>query len=127
MQTSEIATDISSLIEQVRAALREKEGIGGRDLDAALRKGRGKLPRRILKQGQLLARAAPMAAHPKLALTLDHEGLRKAGTEILTYLDGIDLADRRKGWWLGMLGGMAFNILVLIAILIAVLMWRGLI
>lgn len=127
MPSSDIPSDISDLIDMVMLRLREKEGVSGRDLNAALRKGRGRLPRRIVKQCQLLARAAPLADHPKLILTLDHAGLRKAGTEVLTYLDSIDLADRRKGWWLGMLGAMAFNILALIVIVIAILLWRDLI
>jgi len=127
MPASDVPSDISDLIDRVLTRLHEKEGLSGRDLKSVLHKGRGRLPRRILKQGQLLARAQPLAGHPKLRLTLDHAGLRKAGAEILGYLDNVDLADRRKGWWLGMLGGMAFNILALIAIVIAVLLWRDLI
>ena len=121
------ATDVSALIEKVKAALQEKEGLSGRDLASILKKGRGRLPRRVLKQGAVLARAEPMAAHPILALTLDQVALRKAGKEVLAHLDSIDLADRRKGWWLGMFGGMAFNILLLAAIVIGVLLWRGMI
>ncbi|MBE1283931.1 MAG: hypothetical protein GJ676_11530 [Rhodobacteraceae bacterium] len=118
---------MTDLIEKLRLALRAKEGVGGGDLKSALRKARHRLPRRVRKQAQKLVQAAPLAGHPKLCLTLDHADLRKAGTEVLRYLETVDLADRRKGWWLGMLGAMAFNILALIALVIAVLIWRGLI
>ena len=38
------------------------------------------------------------------------------------HLLGVDVADRRKGWWLGMAGAMAFNILLL-ATLIGLAIW----
>ena len=127
MQTADPSTEFVSLIDQVRVALREKEGISGHDLGAALSKARRRLPRRILRQGQVLSRAERMVGHPKLVLTLDHGALRKAGVEVLAYLENVDIADRRKGWWLGMLGSLAFNILLLITLLIVLLFWRNLI
>ena len=55
------------------------------------------------------------------------ERLGKAAGALETHLKSIDLADRRKGFFLGVLGTMAFNILLLAALLFAVLRWRGLI
>ena len=127
MLSADPSTEFVTLIDTVRAALRDKEGIGGRNLAVALRKARHRLPRRIFRQGQILGRAEGMVGHPKLVLTLDHDALRKAGSEVLSYLEGIDVADRRKGWWLSLLGGLAFNILVLIALLVTFLYWRDLI
>jgi hypothetical protein len=115
------------MILRVRQALRDKEGIGGHGLADGLKKGRRRLPRRVFRQVQKLADAEKMAAHPKLAMTLNQPELLAAGQEILGHLERIDLADRRKGWWLGMLGAMAFNIFAVIALLVAILMWRGLI
>ena len=114
-------------IDKVMALLREKLGAGGRNLDAALRKARHRLPRDVYKQALQLARAEPLAAHPKLRLTLDSVALGAAAERVRTHLETIDLADRRKGWWLGMLGGLAFNLLAFVALVVAVLMWRGLI
>ncbi len=119
--------EIPERIAQIAALMRAKLGARGTTLRAALRKGRHQLPRRILRQARLLAEAGPFADHPKLRLTLDAEALGKAAGEVEAHLQAIDLADRRKGWWLGMLGGMAFNILAFAALLVAVLRWRGLV
>ena len=96
-------------------------------MSAALAKARHRLPRRIHRQASRLAKAEPLAGHPKLRLTLDAEGLHAAAFEVQAHLAAIDLADRRKGWWLGMLGGLAFNILLSLVMALVFLRWRGLI
>jgi len=112
-------------IEETLTLLREKLGAGGSTLKGALKRANHRLPRRIRGQVRLLAEAEDFAHHPKLCLTLDAKALGRAADEIAAYLKSIDLVDRRKGWWLGMLGGLAFNILALFAALILVLRWRG--
>jgi hypothetical protein len=117
---------VETMIQRVRQALRDKEGIGGQGLADGLKKGRRRLPRRIFRQVQKLADAEKTAAHPKLAMTLNQPELLSAGQDILGYLEKIDLADRRKGRWLGILGAVTFNLLAVIALFVAVLVWRGL-
>lgn len=117
--------DIKTQIDAVSDRLRDKLGARGATLGAAL--GKARLPRRVAGQARLLARAEAFADHPKLRLTLDAEQLNAASREVCAHLDAIDLADRRKGWWLGMAGGMAFNLLLAAALLIGVLVWRGLV
>ncbi len=74
---------------------------------------------------EALAEAETFATHPKLRFTLDATALTKAATGAQDHLNAIDLSDRRKGWWLGMLGGLAFNFLLATTLLIIVLIWRG--
>lgn len=112
-------------IADVAALLRGKLGVRAATLDGALRKARHRMPRAVYKQGLRLAGAEPLAGHPKLRLTLDRDGLRGAAAEVRTYLEAQDRADRRKGWWLGMLGGLAFNILLFAVLVVLVLRWRG--
>ena len=81
----------------------------------------------IHRQATKLAQVEGMAGHPKLRLTLDTPALAKAAREVQDHLRSIDVADRRKGWWLGALGALAFNILLFGALVIAFMMWRGLI
>jgi hypothetical protein len=85
------------------------------------------LPRRIYRQATKLARVEGMASHPKLRLTLDTPDLAKAAREVQEHLRSIDVVDRRKGWWLGALGALAFNILLFGALLLGFMMWQGLI
>lgn len=116
---------IENQIAQTMELLREKLGVGGRDLNTALSRAGHRLPRRIRHQVRKLAQAEPLASHPKLCRTLDAAGLSSAAHEVRAHLKTIDLADRRKGWWLGMLGGLAFNVLLAVVLLIGVLIWRG--
>lgn len=116
---------INVQIQTIKALLREKLGVRGADLNTALRRARYRLPRKIYRQGMELVRAAPLAGHPKLRLTLDQAALAAAASGVQTHLAAIDVADRRKGWWLGMLGGLAFNLILAVVLLIVVLKWRG--
>ncbi len=113
--------EIAELADLMRARL----GVRGRTLRAALARARHRLPRRIRARAARLAAAEPLARHPKLRLTLDHAALARAAAELRDHLDSIDAAERRKGWWLGVLGGLAFNMLAFLALLLAVLRWRG--
>ena len=119
------ASAISLQAEELRQLMRAKLGVRGGTFQGALKRGARQLPRHLRQQGQVLADALPMAAHPKLRQTLDHRGLDRAVTDLRQYLDDVDLADRRKGFVLGVLGAMAFNVLAVIALLIVFLVWKG--
>ena len=119
--------DIETRIAAITALMHAKLGARGASLRAALRQAGRRLPRRIRGQARLLAEAEPFAHHPRLRLTLDAAALARAAGAVEAHLDAIDLADRRKGWWLGMLGGMAFNMLAFFALLVALLRWRGIV
>lgn len=120
-------TEYDHIPEQLagtRQLMREKLGVKGATLALALRKGRRLLPRHIRSQVAILARAEPFADHPKLRLTLDTEELDKATRVVHAHLNDIDMADKRKGWWLGMLGGLAFNLLLFVGLVLTVYYWR---
>ncbi|MBL4768986.1 MAG: hypothetical protein JKY94_14950 [Rhodobacteraceae bacterium] len=116
---------IQGLIAQTKALLREKLGVRASDMARAVAKAKRRLPGGVYKQALLLAKAEPLAAHPKLRLTLDAATLATAAGDVQQYLNAIDLADRRKGWILGMLGGLAFNMVLFLVLLVALLYWRG--
>ncbi|WP_171121979.1 MULTISPECIES: hypothetical protein [unclassified Ruegeria] len=119
--------DIQTQIAQTVQLLRDKLGVHGKTLTESVKKAKRQLPRRIYKQAMLLAQAEQMAAHPKLRLVLDTPKLVRASEEVQKHLGGINLADRRMGWFLGMLSSLAFNLLVLSALLLVFLRWQGLI
>jgi hypothetical protein len=114
-------------IHALRLLLRQKEGGKGVDFATALRRAKRRLPRRVYRQGQKLAQAEAFVDHPKLRLTLDQSALKTAARDLREHLEAIDLADRRKGFWLSVLGGMGFSLLVVMALIVVVLVWRGLI
>ncbi|MEP2717928.1 hypothetical protein [Pseudophaeobacter sp.] len=119
-----MAQDILADIEEVRELLGSRAEASG-DLATALGKARRRLPRRIYKQGMKLAEALPLLEHPKLRLIQDEKALKRAAREVKTHLKKIDVADRRKGRILDILGSMAFSILVVFVLLLTVLRWRG--
>lgn len=118
-------TDIQSRIAETIALLRQKLGVQDKTLTASVKRAKRRLPRRIYKQAMVLARAEPMVAHPKLRLVLDNPKLARAADEVQAHLTAINLADRRWGWFLGMLGGLAFNLLALTTLLLVFLWWQG--
>ncbi|SLN75344.1 hypothetical protein [Ruegeria meonggei] len=122
-ENNEIQTQIADTVQ----LLRKKLGMRDKTLTASVRKAKRQLPRRIYKQAMVLANSEQMAAHPKLRLVLDTPKLVRASEEVQAHLGGINRADRRMGRFLGMLGGLAFNLLALLALLVVVLWWQGLI
>lgn len=113
--------------DALTALMRVKLGVRGSSFAAVLARAGRHLPRHIRADGQMLSQALSRADHPRLALTLDLPSLQRAAQSMRTHLDGIDVADRRWGFFLGLLGGMAFNLLAFAALLILFLVWRGLV
>lgn len=116
---------IRSDIDQSLALLRAKLGIRAKTADQTLTKARRLLPGGPYAALKSLADAEPFLDHPKLRLTLDAEALKRAARDVQAHLEAIDAADRRKGWWLGMLGGLSFNLIAMFVLLLVVLVWRG--
>lgn len=112
-------------IDQSLALLRAKLGIRAKTADQTLIKARRLLPGGPYAALKSLADAEPFLDHPKLRLTLDTEALKRAARDVQAHLEAIDAADRRKGWWLGMLGGLSFNLIAMFVLLLVVLVWRG--
>lgn len=119
--------DIQTRIAETVALLRAKLGVRDKTLEASIRKAKRRLPRRVYRQAMVLARSEAMASHPKMRLILDTPKLVRASDVVQDHLGRINLADRRWGWFLGLLGGLAFNLLALTALLLVFLWWRDLI
>lgn len=111
-------------LEGLRQLMRQKLGVRGRDFPSALARAGRQLPRALRAEGKAVVAALPMLDHPKLARTIDGARMAQATAALRDHLGAIDLADRRKGFWLGVLGSMAFNILLVIVIAVVFLAWR---
>lgn len=99
---------------------------------------RGSLSRRVAKAGRrlppgvrhdiaIVAEAEKMARNPRLAMRHDRNAVKSAYDRASTHLKAIDVAERRKGMALSILGSMALNVLAVAFLLIVVLRWRGLV
>ena len=107
------------------ALLDEKLSLRRGALHSRLSRAGRRLPARIRHQAQLVVEAETLAAHPRLARRIDHVRVARAHAEVRAHLRSIDPADRRRGAMLGVLGGLAFNLLLLAALVLAFLRWRG--
>lgn len=107
--------------------LRERLRLRASGAEAALVKARPQLPRQLRRHADLLARAVGLMEHPKLRQTLDQEALGQSAEALFEHLSAIDLADRRKGFWLGVLGSIAFGMITVFALVVVVLVWRDVI
>ncbi|MEX5730019.1 hypothetical protein Ga0609869_003372 [Rhodovulum iodosum] len=120
-----MAESLEEMAEAVSARLGQKLGARGAGLEARLRHAGRRLPRSRRRDGAALAEALKRADHPRLSRQVDMARLRQARNRLVAYLDGIDMADRRKGAALGVLAGLAVNLLLLGAALAGFLAWRG--
>jgi len=112
-------------ITELEARLREKVGARGRTLAAKLRHAGRHLPGWVQKSGAVLTRAQAKEGHPKIWRQVDATETERAFERIHAHLDTIDPVDRRRGIILGILGGIVFNILIVLAFFLAVLKWQG--
>lgn len=117
--------DFARMATQLNALLDEKLGLRKGPLAQRARRAGRRLPARVRAALLRVAEAETMSAHPKLAQRIDAVTVRRARAEAEAHLKTIDPADRRLGVILGALGGLAFNVLLFLALLLVVLRWQG--
>ena len=119
--------DLDARLEKIAALMEERLGIGGDGFEAKFARAGRRLPRKLRREGAALVEAQALAAHPKLARRVDLRRLRKAARLFERYLERIDAKERRVTRWVNWLAGTALSILIVFALAVAVLAWRGLI
>ncbi|WP_299550508.1 hypothetical protein [uncultured Tateyamaria sp.] len=121
----ETQDSIQARAKRVQDALAAAFGVRGKSLETALRRTGRRLPRRLRAEAQKIVAAQSVGGHPKLMRQVDGTALSSAEERIVRFLQGIDRADRRKGVWLGIVGAVAFNILLVAAVVITWMWWAG--
>ena len=121
----DIHTDITAKAEQLRLALRAKLGVHGRDFEVAVKRTGRLLPARLRKQAAIIVKAQGLGGHPKLMRQIDMAAINKAHFEISAFLDTIDPNDRRRTRILRMVGGIVFNMILVVVFFVIWLAWSG--
>jgi hypothetical protein len=121
------SNDLTHTVADLQGLLAEKLGLRKGGFDARMRRAGRRLPRRIHRDARVIGKAMELGAHPKLRRRIDTAAVAAAHRRMRLHLKAIDPRDRRRGFMLGMLGGLAFNLLAAGALLVALLNWRGLI
>jgi hypothetical protein len=119
--------DISGFAADIEARLDKKFGQRRGTLVNRLRRAGAGLPRWVKHDAQMIDQALEFDSHPKLRRRVDRAAVSAARDRIAAHLDGIDPKERRKDFWLGLLGSLAFNLLAMLALAVLFLKWRGLI
>lgn len=122
MTLPEIDAIDARLLQALRAKLRVRAGT----LAKGMRRAGRQLPREAHRATEVLSAARRDVANPKLARMVDEASLSAAEATIMRHLDKIDPASRRKDAWLSMAGAQALNLLGVGALVLGLLLWRGL-
>jgi hypothetical protein len=104
-------------IAALQALLRTRMGLRGATLERQVSRAGRRLPRRQRRAAQTLLGAQDWMAHPRLARLLDRRAVEAALADLHRHLDGIDPHDRRRTALLRLAGGIAFNLMLLAALL----------
>ncbi|OIP84110.1 MAG: hypothetical protein AUK37_06095 [Rhodobacterales bacterium CG2_30_65_12] len=118
--------DFEARAERLARLIEERLDVRGHGLAAKLGRGGRKLPRAVREAGEQLLLAERMAANPKLARQVDDARIAAACEAAEHALERIDPWERRKTFAVNWLAGNAFNILMVLALALAAIAWRGL-
>ncbi|MEL6883875.1 MAG: hypothetical protein AAFP87_05160 [Pseudomonadota bacterium] len=121
----ESADTITARATRLQKGLEAAFGVRAKTLNKALRRTGRRLPRRLHKQAQVIVDAQGLGGSPKLMRQVDSAALNTAETRVLDYLKNIDRADARKGRILGIAGAVAFNLLLVMGLLVGWMWWTG--
>lgn len=116
---------LTEQIHKVRGLMAERLHVRGATLEDQLRRAKRLLPRAVAREAQYLAQAELLMRNPKLARMIDARKARDAGDRLTAHLMTVDPKERRKDRILGILGGLAFNLLLIGVLTIVWLRWRG--
>lgn len=119
--------DIAQVNADLAHLVAQKLGVSGAGLDKARRRAGRLLPRWVRRDLSWLATQEAMAGHPRLRMQIDTARVAKVAGRVARHLETIDPKERAKDRWLGLAAVIAFNFLLVAALVIAVLAWRGVI
>lgn len=121
------AITIQQMADRVAGLMEERLRVRGTGLADKLKRGGGKLPRKVRASAQALAEAAHMSQNPKLLLQIDESRVAEAYDVCLRYLGPLGSGSRRLLRVQSTLARIAFALIVVAGGAFLVMRWRGLI
>ncbi len=113
--------------DQIATLLSERLGIRGKGLEAKLRKAGRLLPPHIRREAAVLVEAVKLQESPRLSRMIDQDAAVRSYDTVEKHLLKIDSFDRRMGLLIGFLTTNALNIIFIAALVVGVMVWRGLV
>lgn len=111
--------------KRVQSALDGAFGVRARTLDKALRKTGRRMPKRLHAQARLIVDAQDLGGNPKLMRRIDGVAIARAEEDVVGWLDTVDRADRRRGFWIWAGAMVGFNLIVIVAGVVTWMWWTG--
>lgn len=106
--------------------IRERLGFAGDSLSAQVHKAGRTIPKHIRRDLMQVADAVDISGHPKLSRQVDDKKLARAAERASTWLLTYDRAGKRRGAALDLLAVIVFNLVLVAAVFVGILLWRNL-
>lgn len=119
--------DVKQRADKLAQLIEEKLGTRGHGLETKLKRAGRRLPGYLRRDLDYVVQAMHMEANPRLARQIDWTRIDRAFAAAEHHLGGIDPWERRRGFAISWLAGNAFNILLVVALAVAAMAWRGLV
>lgn len=116
---------LATTLDALRRSLADRLGLGSADLATLLGRARRSLPRRLRPAAATLAEAEAMAANPRLAARIDAARVETAARALTDWLATQNPRERRRTALVNTAALIAFRLFVTAALILAVLVWRG--
>ncbi len=114
--------------DDLAALLRDNLGVRmGDGFEAKVKHAGRRLPRWARKKSAVIIEAMMLEAHPKLAQQIQHGKVDKAFKELRYFLERQDMKAQRKNRFLDLIATIGFVLFATIALVLGVMVWRGLV
>lgn len=118
-------TGIGPLVSRLETLFEERLGLRRGGFETRAARASRMMPRWVGRDLAQVVEARRIADNPKLARMIDVPALHAATERVAAHLRTVDPAERRAKRRLGMLAALMVNLLLLFALVVAVLAWRG--
>ncbi|MDA7426380.1 hypothetical protein [Thalassococcus lentus] len=107
--------------------LHKRLGLSRGDLATRTARARGLLPKAVKRDLLTVAEAARLSGNPRIAPQIDGTRVDAAYRRAVAHLYGPDVTAKRSRWRIGVVAGLMTNLAIAMAMVGAVLVWRGII
>ncbi len=119
------AVTIQQMADRVAGLMEERLGIRGKGLSEKLKRGKRLLPRSVRAAAVELADLAEKAQNPKLLVQIDQTRVAACYDQCVRYLSSRKAGSASMRALVGMAATVAFGMLVLAAVVLAVQQMKG--
>lgn len=110
---------------ELEQLLAEKHGLRSGRFELRMAKALRRAPRAVRQASDRFVATRVQMGNPKLMRLMEPEGIKEDFQTLRAHFRSIDVGDRRKGVFLSILGSLSFSLLVVFALLMIWLIWRG--